>query len=299
MNQTSSHISVCICSYKRPDLLAKLLTALVDQDSAGIFTYSVVVVDNDQMGSAEKTVQDFRARSSIPISYHIEPEQNIALARNKAVANANGEFIAFIDDDEVPTATWLVNLYKTGIAFHADGVLGPVVPYYEVNTPKWVVRGKFFERPAHRTGEVLHWRNTRTGNVLLRRGIFDNEERQFKREFGRGGEDTDFFRRMVAKGFRFIWCEEAPVYEAVTAQRCRRSFLLRRALLRGRQPYFTTIDFAKSLVAVPLYTVALPFLLAAGHHLFMKYLIKDFDHIGRLLALCGIDVIKEKYVSSR
>jgi len=299
MRQNRCHISVCICSYKRPELLAKLLTSLEDQDSTGIFTYSVVVVDNDQMGSAEKTVEDFRMRSSISISYHIEQEQNIALARNKAVANANSDFIAFIDDDELPEKTWLVSLYMTCIDYHADGVLGPVVPYYEVDAPEWVVRGKFFERPSHRTGEVLHWINTRTGNVLLRRGIFDNGENLFMEQFGRGGEDTDFFRRMIGKGFRFVWCEEAPVYEAVTAQRCRRSFLLRRALLRGRQPYFTKIDYAKSFVAVPLYTMALPFLLAVGHHIFMKYLIKDFDHIGRLLALCGIDVIKENYVSGR
>jgi len=296
---TNGYISVCICTYKRLKHLTKLVNGLQHQGTDGLFTYSIVVVDNDYTRSAEQTVEDLRRHSSVPIRYYNEPEQNIALARNRAVANAKGDFIAFIDDDEVPSANWLTDLYKACADFHADGVLGPVVPSYEGETPKWVVRGKFHERPTHRTGEVLHWRNMRTGNVLLRRSIFDNGERQFRREFGRGSEDTDFFRRMTAKGFRFVWCGEAPVYEAVPAERCTRSFLLRRALLRGRAPYFTTVDFVKSAIAVPLYTVALPFLLAAGHHLFMKYLIKDFDHLGRLLALCGIDVIKENYVSSR
>jgi glycosyltransferase involved in cell wall biosynthesis len=295
----SDYISVCICTYKRPKHLTKLLNGLQYQGTEGLFTYGIVVVDNDNTRSAEQAVEDLRRRCSVPISYYNEPEQNIALARNKAVANAKGEFIAFIDDDEVPSGNWLVNLYKAFNNFHADGVLGPVVPYYEVDIPKWVVRGRFHERPTHRTGEVLHWRNTRTGNALLRRSIFDSEERQFRREFGRGSEDTDFFKRMIAKGFRFVWCAEGPVYEAVPAERCTRSFMLKRALLRGRAPYFTTVDFVKSFIAVPFYTVALPFLLAAGHHLFMKYLIKDCDHIGRLLALCGIDVIKENYVSSR
>ena len=292
------HICVCICTYKRPKLLKRLLSKLEEQETEGLFDYSFVIVDNDRPESARQTVESCARQSKISISYYVEPEQNIALARNKAIENARGNFIAFIDDDEVPSGSWLINLYKAYNDFHADGVLGPVVPYYEVDPPKWVVDGKFYERPSHRTGEVLNWRNTRTGNVLLRRGIFDNRERQFRREFGRGSEDTDFFRRMMTKGFRFVWCEEAPVYEIVTAERCTRSFLLRRALLRGRAPYFTTVDFSKSLVAVPLYTVTLPFLFAAGHHLFMKYLIKDFDHIGRLLALCGIDVIKENYVSS-
>jgi succinoglycan biosynthesis protein ExoM len=296
MTQIRTHISVCICTYKRAELLAHLLNALQDQDSSGIFTYSVVVVDNDSAGSAEKTVKAFLKRSPIRLSYHIEPEQNIALARNRAVANAEGEFIAFVDDDEVPGRRWLLSLYTACHVFRADGVLGPVVPFYHVDPPKWVVRGKFYDRPSHKTGELLHWTNTRTGNVLLRRVIFRDGENAFREEFGSGGEDRDFFKRMTAKGFCFVWCAEAPVYEAVTADRCTRSFMLKRALLRGQLPHFSTADLARSLLAVPLYTALLPFLALVAHHLFMKYLIKDCDHIGRLFSFCGISLIKRKYI---
>lgn len=294
--QPRSHISVCVCTYKRPAMLAALLHALRAQDTGGVFTYSVVVVDNDHTASAEKTVHKLLRNSSPPMSYHVEPEQNIALARNKAVANAKGEFIAFVDDDEVPEPSWLLRLYTTCIEFRADGVLGPVLPFYHVPPPKWVVRGRFHDRPSHKTGEVLHWTNTRTGNVLLRRAIFDNDENAFRQEFGSGGEDRDFFRRMIAKGFRFVWCAEAPVYEAVPAERCTRSFMIRRALLRGQLPQFTPTAFARSLLAIPLYTAALPFLFVVAHHLFMKYLIKDCDHIARVFSLCGIRLIREKYV---
>ena len=290
------HISVCICTYKRPDMLRRLLSKLEKQETEGLFDYSIVIVDNDRSESARQTTESFSRSSKISISYYVEPEQNIALARNEAVANAKGEFVAFIDDDEAPTRSWLLNLFKACHSFHADGVLGPVLPYYEVEPPKWVVEGRFYERPSHKTGEVLHWKNTRTGNVMLKKNIFKSGANLFRREFGSGGEDRDFFRRMIDKGFRFVWCTEAPVFEAVTSGRCKRSFMLRRALQRGQLPHFTNVDLVKSLVAVPLYTVTLPFLLVAGHHLFMKCLIKDFDHIGRLLAFCGIYLIKEKYV---
>jgi len=289
-------ISVCICTYKRPKLLKKLINALQHQDTSGLFIYNIKVVDNDRLGSAEELIYEIRKNSSIPIMYHIEPEQNIALARNKAVIKADGDFIAFIDDDEIPSKSWLINLYKVSQEFRADGVLGPVLPYYEVEPPKWVVRGKFYERPSHRTGEVLNWENTRTGNILLRREIFDNPENLFAREFGSGGEDRDLFRRLIAKGLRFVWCAEAPVYEAVTAERCTRNFMLRRALLRGQLPHFTTVDLIKSLLAVPLYTAILPFTLISAHHLFVKYLIKDCDHIGRIFSFCGINLISEKYI---
>lgn len=277
-------------------MLRSLLIALEDQCTAGAFSYSAVVVDNDEMGSAENTVHNLRMHLSMPISYHIEPEQNIALARNKAVAMATGDLIAFIDDDEVPGKSWLMNLFKARDKFCADGVLGPVVPSYEGNPPEWVVQGKFYERPSHRTGEVLNWTNTRTGNVLLERAIFSDKESMFRPEFGSGGEDRDFFRRMIAKGMRFVWCAEAPVYEAVPAERCTRSFMLRRALLRGQLPHFSSIDVAKSLIAVPLYALVLPFLFLGSHHVFMKYLIKDCDHIGRICSCLGFRLIKDKYV---
>ncbi len=293
---TNNSVSVCICTYKRKKHLAKLIQALQNQNTEGRLRYDIVVVDNDCARSAEPLVSDLKKDSSVPIIYWNEPEQNIALARNKAVMKADGEFIVFIDDDEVPCSSWLLHLYEACHDFQADGVLGPVIPYYEVDPPRWVVRGKFYERPNHRTGEVLDWRYTRTGNVMLRSRLFADRENLFRRQFGSGGEDRDFFKRMIAKGHRFVWCAEAPVYEAVTPERCTRSFMLRRALLRGQLPHFKKRDLVKSLLAVPLYTILLPFLFLISHHLFMKYLIKDFDHVGRIFNFCGISLIKEKYV---
>jgi len=290
------YISVCICTYKRPRPLERLLVKLQDQETKGLFRYSIVVVDNDHMQSAKGIVKSFGEKSSIAIDYYCEPEQNISLARNKAVQNAKGNFVAFIDDDELPVNNWLLNLYKAYHEFNADGILGPVMPYYEIEPPQWIIKGKFYERPSHKTGAVLHWTNTRTGNVLLRKNIFSEKENMFRLEFGRGGEDRDFFRRMIERGFHFVWCAEAPVYETVAPERFKRSFMVRRALVRGQNPHFGLFDILKSLIAVPLYTLALPLLLFLSHHIFMKYLIKDFDHIGRILAFWGIDVVRDQYV---
>jgi hypothetical protein len=48
------------------------------------------------------------------------------------------------------------------------------------------------------------------------------------------------------------------------------------------------------LLAVPLYGLALPVLLIAGQHVFMKYLIKFMDHAGRLLALIDLNPVRER-----
>ncbi len=104
----------------------------------------------------------------------------------------------------------------------------------------------------------------------------------------------------MALGRRFVWCDEALVYETVPTERTRVSFHLRRALLRGKtalaSPSGNALGIAKSLAACMVYTLLIPIVLVAGRHLFLKYLIKNCDHLGKLLALCGISLVREKYV---
>ena len=293
------HINVCVCTFKRPVMLRRLLEKLVGQDTNGLFSFSVVVADNDRSESARSTVESFVAgSSSVPIAYVVEPRQNIALARNKAVEHASGKFVAFIDDDEFPASDWLRNLITVCEQYGVAGVLGPVKPHFEHEPPDWVRRGRFYERPTHITGYRIGMWEARTGNVLFQRNILEGMSAPFREEFGTAGEDIDFFRRMMAKGDVFIWCDEAIVFEVVPPERCTRKYLVRKALLRGsnflKHPTDRAKNFTKSIVAVPLYAMMLPLMFLTGDHQFVKTLVKFCDHAGRLLALIGLNPVTER-----
>ena len=263
-----------------------------------------VVHDNDRLQSGEAAVEEFRKSNSVShsvsIRYCVEPRQNIALARNKAIENAEGEFVAFIDDDEFPAENWLINLFRTCEQYQVDGVLGPVRRHFDETPPKWIVKGDFYERPIHPTGLPVRWSLGRTGNVLLRKSVFTPGEPPFRPEF-RHGEDQDFFRRTIENGCRFVWCSDAIAYEVVPPVRWKRRFMLKKALLRGAtaalHPTLGAADILKSVIAVPAYTLALPFAMILGHHRFMALLVKLCDHLGKLLALLGINPIREQYVT--
>jgi succinoglycan biosynthesis protein ExoM len=296
------HVCVCICTFKRPALLAATIGGVLAQTTKGRFSVSIVVVDNDCQASAYKTVELLQRQNPDTIAYFIEPEQNIALARNRAVENVKGNFVAFIDDDEIPEEDWLIRLHVAILAHRADGILGPVKPRFEIRPRKCILKARIFERPTHRTGQLLEWRQTRTGNALIRREVLKDVPGLFSKEFGSGGEDRDFFRRAMNAGKTFVWCNEATVYEIIPAERLRLSFQLRRALLRGkvsfRHPSFGTLDILKSFAACALYAFMLPLLFITRRHLFIRFVIKEFDHIGKILAFFGIDVINEKYILS-
>lgn len=299
MNKALPHISVCICTYKRPELLTRTLSSISAQESGQRFTWSVVVADNDKAESARAVVAEVAASCTVPVVYCSEPRQNIAMARNRAIENASGEFVAFIDDDEFVSSDWLQTLLGALETFDADAVLGPVDPFFDADAPRWVVQGRFYNRAVLASGTFLSWKQCRTGNVLLKRTLFAGDRQPFDPAC-LSGEDQDFFRRKSESGHKFVWCHEARALEVVPPVRWKRSFLLRRALFRGifaqRNHGLQPIRLLQALISVPLYAAALPFALVLGQARFMICAFKLSYHTGRLLGFLKINPIRQAYV---
>lgn len=295
MSLSPLHITVCICTFKRPEMLQRLLATLEGQQTDGKFSYSAVVVDNDANRSALETIALFQKSHALPVTYLVEPEQNIARARNKAVDNATGDFIAFIDDDEFPEDRWLLQMLNTLKGSGAAGVLGPVRPHFEKGCPKWIIRSGLCDRKSHTTGTIMRSADTRTGNVLISREIFKDTSNRFDPAFGRsGGEDVRFFEYVMQKGHTFLWSNEALVYETVPHERWSASFYLRRAVRKGgvsgsvtRKRGFSFRHLAFALAAFCVYATTLPFAALAGKHFCIKCLVKTAYHLAWLSGFFG------------
>lgn len=294
------HISVCICTYKRPQSLKRLLRALQQQDTQGLFTYSAVVVDNDKFRTGELVVEEARQSSPLRIVYCVEPRQGIANARNTAAAKAEGDYLALIDDDEFPIDTWLLRLFHTCKEYDVDGVLGPVRRQFEGTPPTWLLKSRILDRRVNPTGMIVDWRESRTGNVLLKRSVIAADSLPFRPELT-SSEDKDFFCRKMAEGFSFVWSSDAEVFEVLPAARWKRTYFIQRAMINGamgtRMPQFGMPDFLKALVALPLYAFLLPFSLLFGQHRFMTLMMKFSNHLGRLLAVLGFPIARGPYSS--
>jgi succinoglycan biosynthesis protein ExoM len=281
-------------------MLERLLRKLAAQETAGLFEVSVVVVDNDTVGSARETVSRLAGELGLDVAYDIEPERAIPAVRNKCLGLARGNYIGIIDDDEFPPPHWLITLYRAIQTFDAEGALGPVFPFFEQAPPAWLVKAGLCELPVHRTGTLLQWNQTRTGNVLLKKEVFEQHGLRFDERFKTGGSDQEFFRQAMLRGCRFIAVEEGPVYEAVPPARWTWSYWLKRSLVNGFnvQKYATGQENRwlslkanlKSAVAVPVYALAAPVCACLGSHLLINCLQKGCYHLSRLCATAGIEL---------
>lgn len=228
--------SVCIATYKRPELLDRLLASLEEQVLPDNVELEIIVVDNDCDGSAAPVIGRYNDRKQISFHYFLQPLKNISMTRNVAVANAGGAYLLFIDDDEFATPGWAAALVQAAARYRADVVFGPVFPAFDSDAPEWIRKGGRWlvgdAIPKTPTGsEAL---GTWAGNCLVKASILKRVTGPFDPEYGNtGGEDTELFNRLRRKGARLIYCNEACVFEYWPVSRTRLSYLLRRGLTGG------------------------------------------------------------------
>jgi glycosyltransferase involved in cell wall biosynthesis len=208
-------ISVAVCTYKRPELLGNCIKHLLRQTSKRRF--EIVVVDNDADESAQSIIVACERKAkecNIPLRYLVEPEQNIALARNLAVSACRGKYVAFIDDDEYPSPDWLEKLVNVLETHNADGVFGPVYPIFSDSFPDWMKNSPLFKRADRPTGVRITGGSAATNNALVKKQLLESRRGPFDKKFGRtGGEDTNLFSWLARNGYLLIWCNDAVVHE--------------------------------------------------------------------------------------
>jgi succinoglycan biosynthesis protein ExoM len=239
-------VAICMVTFRRTSLLQRAFAGVSRLKFCKVAApeMEVIVVDNDPSRSATCVCK--RAVLPRPVRYVAESRRGIVHARNRAIAEASGsEFLAFLDDDEVPSEFWLDELLATQARFGADVVAGPTRPLYEPGLPEWIRRGSFFERPSHETGTPLEF--CASGNVLVRTKVFPRVGK-FDDNFQlTGGEDTQFFLRVRRAGYKIVWSNEAVVWETVPRDRATLNWIVRRGYQSGNSWSLAEMSIETSL----------------------------------------------------
>lgn len=95
----SKTVDIGICTYRRPALVATLLS-LFELDVPEGVKVRLIVADNDEQPSAKASVDRLRETAPFEITYVHCPKSNISIARNACLSECKADYLAFIDDDE-------------------------------------------------------------------------------------------------------------------------------------------------------------------------------------------------------
>lgn len=245
-NTSDSHrVAVCVCTYNRPEGLARMLESLaaIDLGTYDPGDVEVIVVDNCPQDRTRSICEHAAKRLPIPVHYTEEPVQGITYARNRAVEVAlqrGADFVAFIDDDDHPQPDWLRHLLEKQSETGADLVFGTWV--LDALMPEWARNSGIFRspdepkpvKPGSRYGLP---KSASTCNVLVSRRALERVAASgdvFDHNFRfSGGEDKDFFIRAGELGASMASADLSVIYRDHEPGRYTARGLLHRGFKNG------------------------------------------------------------------
>ena len=237
MPEPAIQVSVVIPTQRRLSGLETAARSVAAQSGVDAWRIELLVVDNDQVPSARVVAERLDAEAPFPVVYVHEPRAGVAFARNAAMAQARGAFVAFLDEDEEAHADWLAALLSAQARFDADVVFGPVrgrLPPDAARHRTYLER--FFSREGPTEGGLIdHYYGC--GDSLIRVAALPNPRQPFGAERNHiGGEDDLLFGQMKARGARFAWAPDAWVWEDPAPGRLSLRYTLARAFAYGQGP---------------------------------------------------------------
>lgn len=133
-----------ICpTYNRADLLATALDSFATAVEPFAGQVRLIVADNNSRDTTRATVEAFAARCPAPVLYVFEAKQGRHHALNAALAHADGDVVAFFDDDERLVPGWIAAIFEAMADPGTDFIGGPVLPDWSAPAPDWLPQGAY------------------------------------------------------------------------------------------------------------------------------------------------------------
>ena len=267
-------IVIGLGTFNRPKMLEDCLKSFEQLNIPNGYIAKLLIADNDPKKSAVEIAESYKNRLPIEVEYFVEGNRGIVFMRNAIIERAlesKAELLAFIDDDEEVETNWLEAMLEQKEKHQAQVVVGRVARILPKDTPQWILRGKFFERPNIPTGTVR--KAASTSNVIfdldlicVKMGLRFHPALNLS-----GSSDTYLFTEATEKGAKIIWVNDNLIKESIPLSRMSVNWLLQRAFrhtncrtLRQRlkKPYISALfseslygflHFFLAIVTLPIY----------------------------------------------
>ncbi len=243
-------LSVIVCTFNRCESLKDSLTAILGQSCSADLEIELVVVDNNSRDRTKETVLEMSQVSPWPVRYIFERNQGISFARNRGIREAQGDILAFTDDDTIPEKGWAQAVADAFLEYGADAVSGKILPLWLKTPPEWLKH----EDLQRATNGVYAWVDhgpdvieARTldynfffgANMAFRKAVL-LEVGEFRTDMGMQGkkrllgEETELLQRLFAAGKKMVYTPFAVVWHKVEPFRTQMRYVRHWKFSKGR-----------------------------------------------------------------
>ena len=233
-------VSAVICSYNRARFIINAVESIFNQDFDKN-KYEVIVVDNNSPDNTVALLEAYKAtHPNYNFSYYVEYQQGVANTRTRCAKEANGEIIAFLDDDSTAEPGWLSSIaefFDTHPKAYSTG--GKIIPKFLTDIPDWYSKyffglvGNFDQGPVVK--RLTGIRYPSGANMAFRKKVFD-EIGYFNADLGRKGtgllatEEKDIYLRILAAGHEVWYLPHVAVLHCVEANKFDKAYVRRHSM---------------------------------------------------------------------
>jgi len=217
----SPKVSICLAHYNRPVELAQAIESIenLEYDNFEL----IIVDDGSSYSDALEFLETLKTRSyKFPLKVLSQPNLYLGASRNLAAKNAEGEFLLFMDDDNLAKPNELRVLVSVAQSSGADVLTcfsDLFLSYDTVGSGSKENSRVLFVGPDLASGLI---RNPfGDSNCLVRRSSF-YEISGFTEDYKVGRDDQDFFARAVIRGYSVEVVPEALYWYRISKNRMRK-----------------------------------------------------------------------------
>lgn len=281
-------VTVAICTHNRAKDTGEAIESVLAQ-SFDKEEIEIVVIDNRSTDNTAEVVLNLRELHGRRIRYFLEKKLGLSVARNRAIQEAYGEYILFLDDDALASYDWIqriVDVFESDSSIGCVG--GKIDPIWETEEPNWIPE----EHRAVFT--ILDYSNRIVempapaipygANVAFRMIVF-RQIKPFREDLGRVGsnllssEESELIARLREK-YKVFYTPFAPVQHKIAKERTTKTWFLKRIYWQGVSDAVKRKD--KSVVSILKHSIRL--LQAVGTSLLSIFHFKRF--IGQVVKIC-------------
>lgn len=240
-------VSVIIPTHNRSEYLRNTIISLQEQNFPK-YEYEIVVVDNNSTDNTPQVVEACDRKGKKEVVYVKEPEVGLHNARHAGAKAAEGEILAYVDDDVICDKNWLSELVKHYADPEVGCVGGKILPKWEAEPPKWVKQYPSYLSLLDLGDEVKELKTLKIYgcNFSIRRsllfevgGFNPDAFCDKKLIWYRGDGETGLLRKVLATGRKIIHTPYAIVWHVIPESRLTISYFKKRFFIQGISSSFS------------------------------------------------------------